>query len=69
MINCTKPFRLTPRKREAIVRHFEGRISQYELARILRLKNREYVYHAMYALLRHMAATKKIDMTKLLDDY
>ena len=69
MINCTKPFRLTTRKKEAIVLHFEGKISQYELARRLRLKKREYVYHAMFALLRHMAATKKIDITKILENY
>lgn len=68
MINRTRPYRLTTRKKEAIVQHFEGKISQYQLAKELRLGQRERVYHAMYALFRHLAATKKIDVKALLEN-
>lgn len=69
MINRTRPFRLTTRQKEAIALHLAGKMSGPELAKKLKIYKPQYVSQAIYALVRHMVRTKKIDITKLLNDY
>lgn len=69
MINRTKPYRLTAAQKEAIALHLAGVLPRSELATKLGLAKPQYVSQAIYALVRHMVRTKKLDITQLLNDY